>query len=144
MPVIVVGADTESGEAILNHLHSPGREIRAFVTDVDTGLRLKSRGFKVAIGDVSDDSHVEAASLGAFTAVLIAEAAVDDRERSFAKDSSDVLKGWAGAVDGADVRRVIWVTDDTPPQTVAESASVSTAHSDFASRVGALDEAQTI
>lgn len=144
MPVIVIGADTESGQAILDRIYSPGREIRAFVTDATTGLQLKSRGFKVAIGDVSDDSHVEAASLGAFTAVLIAEAAYDDRERSFANDSGEVLRSWAAAVDTADVKRVIWVTDESPPETKAEWAAVSAGDGDLASSVSALDEAQTI
>lgn len=145
MPVIVVGADTASGKAILDRLDSSDRELRAFVTDVDAGLQLKARGFKVAIGDVSDDSHVEAASYGAFTAVLVAEAAHDDRERSFAIDSAAVLDGWATAVDAAGVKRVIWVTDGVvTPSTDAESVVISATEPDVASKVTALDEAQTI
>ena len=54
--MIVIGADTAAGEAILQGLDEPEREIRIFVTDEDFGFRMKKRGFKVAIGDVSDES----------------------------------------------------------------------------------------
>ena len=59
----------------------PGREVRAFVSGASQGTELRQMGIKVAVGDVSDDSHIEAASMNCFTAIMIAEAAHDARER---------------------------------------------------------------
>lgn len=145
MPVIVVGADTPRGKEILERLTHPEREIRAFVTDVTTAAEFKDQGVKVAIGDVSDESHVEGASLRCFSAVLVAEAADDDRERSFASSPRAVLEGWARAVNNSRVKRVIWVTEAQPPETRnAEVAVVDPADPDLAERVADLDDAQTI
>jgi nucleoside-diphosphate-sugar epimerase len=112
MPVIVVGADTPIGAAIVTALRGRDGEIRAFVTDVDTGLDLKAKGVKVAIGDVSDASHVGGAAIQCFSAVLVPEAAFDDRERSFADDAAGVLAGWAEALRDGGVRRTIVLEDD--------------------------------
>ena len=145
MPVIVVGADTEHGTAIIDRLHDPEREIRAFVSDESQGLTLKDRGFKVAIGDVSDESHVEAAALRCFSAVLIAEAASDDRERSFADTPGAVLQGWANAVGNSKVSRVIWVLSGDPPETTAkEVVTVDPGDPDLARKVFELDEASSL
>lgn len=143
MPLIVVGADTPTGQLILDGVRRKG-EVRVFVTDLDKAARLRAAGLKVALGDVSDESHIEMAAWGCFSAVLVAEAASDDRERSFAADATSVLEGWARAVATAHVHRVIWVGADAPPRTrVAEVAAIS-AEGDVAARVTALDEAQRI
>lgn len=143
MPVIVVGADTGPGRAVVEEMADPRREIRVFVSDPDQAAEYRGRGLKVALGDVSDESHVEAAARMCFTAVLVAEAAVDTRERSFADKPSQVLEGWARAAKSAGVTRVIWVTDSEPPTTeTPELATVSPALSDLAARVAELDEAQ--
>ena len=140
--MIVVGADTEAGEAILAQASPTEREVRVFVTDESKAQHLKSLGYKVATGDVSDESHVEGAALRCFSAVLVAEAADDDRERSFAATSEEVLRGWARAVANAGVRRVIWVTDGETPETeVPEMASVKPDDPALPNRVIALDEA---
>lgn len=145
MPVIVVGADTDAGEAIVGGLCQPGREVRAFVSDESSAISLRRLGVKVALGDVSDESHVEAAATGCFTAVLVSAAATDHRERSFAKTPAEVLDAWAGAMAASRVRRVIWIgAEEHPPTNVAEVARVDPAASDLARRVVALDEAQTI
>lgn len=145
MPVIVVGADTPQGRTILERLTHPDREIRAFVSDVSTAMTFKNQGVKVAIGDVSDESHVEGAALRCFSAVLVAEAAHDGRERSFATTPSGVLEGWARAVTNSRVKRVIWVVDDEPPETLdAEVAVVDPTDPNLADTVAALDDAQTI
>ena len=144
MPVIVVGADTYSGRAILDGLYEPDREIRAFVSDVDVAQELKAAGVKVALGDVSDDSHVEAASTACFSAVLIAEAANDNRERAFAADPAAVLEGWARAVSASDVTRVIWVGSKPPATDVKETAVVDPGDPDLAEKVTALDDAASI
>ena len=145
MPVIVVGADTAAGEVILGSLQPSGREVRVFVSDEPTAQHLRGMGFKVALGDVSDESHVEAASTRCFSAVLIAEAAADDRERAFADSSQEVMEGWARAVANSRVNRVIWVTSEDPPQTSAkEVAKVDPGDTDLAGKVAALDDAQSI
>lgn len=145
MPVIVVGADTEPGKAIAYGLWSSEREIRLFVSDEAAGAAFKKSGFKVAIGDVSDESHVEAAATHCFSAILITEAAHDKRERSFAASEGEVVVGWATAVDNAKVRRVIWVTGDKPPRTKSEEVvTVDPHHPDLVKRVVSLDDAQRI
>jgi len=145
MPLIVIGADTDAGEAILEALGQPEREVRAFVTDEAAGLEMRNRGFKVATGDVSDESHVEAASMRCFSAVLIAEAAADRRRRSFASTPDEVLRGWAKAVANSGVKRVIWVTDLEPPETgVAEVARVDPSDPALAEKVLALDDAHSL
>ena len=115
MPVIVVGADAGWGIEVVDGLRTPGRDLRAFVSDPEIGARLKASGVKVALGDVSDDSHVEAAAIGCYSAVLIAEAAFDGRERSFADNRQEVLEGWARAMETSQVSRLIWISTDEPP-----------------------------
>ena len=145
MPMIVVGADTKVGEALLERLDASAREIRVFVTDEARGLELKDAGFKVATGDVSDESHVEGAATRCFSAVLISEAAHDDRERSFADSAADVLEGWAKAVSNSKVTRVIWVTDgDYPDTAVREVAVVDPSETGFVRAIVDLDEASTL
>lgn len=145
MPVIVVGADTGPGKLIIDRLNHPEREIRAFVTSEATAIELKDVGVKVALGDVSDESHVESAALRCFSAVLVAEAAMDNRERSFASNPRDVMSGWARAVARSKVKRVIWVSLDDPPETaIGEVAKVDPTDPELVERVAALDDAQTI
>ena len=147
MPVIVVGADTAVGSSIIDALTEPDREVRAFVTDVDESIRLKAKGVKVALGDVSDPSHVGGACLNCFTAVLITEAAEDGRERAFARDRLTVLEGWAEAAREAAVTRVIWVdADGRLPMTGIDQTAVvdPTSSEDVAADVVRLDDAATI
>jgi uncharacterized protein YbjT (DUF2867 family) len=147
MPVIVVGADTPLGLSIISALIEPDREVRAFVTDVDVSLSLKARGVKVALGDVSDPSHVGGACLNCFSAVFVTEAAGDERERAFAPDRRTVLEGWTEAAREADVTRVIWVDSlgDLPPTGIDETAVVSpTEVDDVAAEVVRLDDAATL
>jgi nucleoside-diphosphate-sugar epimerase len=140
MPVIVVGADTHDGRAIIDRFGTD-REVRAFVTDESQADALRRRGVKVALGDVSDDGHVEAACTGCFTAVLVAAAATDGRDRSFASTAEAVLEGWARAVVASRVTRVIWVADDAPETGAPEVATVPPG-GDVANRVATLDDAQ--
>ena len=121
MPVIVVGADTPLGEPIVAALLARSGEVRSFVTDPITGAAFREQGVKVAVGDLSDGSHVGAAACNAFTAVLV-EAAVDDgRSLAFAADSTEVMTAWVGGLRAAGVRRAIWV-GDPPPELVDDSA----------------------
>lgn len=96
-------------------LSSRDGEVRAFVSDAIAGVRLKSLGVKVAVGDISDASHVGAAATGCFSVVAISEAAVDNRERAFASTANDLVEAWSEAIADASPQRVIWVQyPDTP------------------------------
>lgn len=97
----------------MDRLADRNGEIRAFVSDHVFGLTLKERGVKVAIGDVSDPSHIGGASLGCFSAILIPDAAFDDRMRSFSTGPAETIESWAEAMIDAKVNRVIWVEDDS-------------------------------
>ncbi len=145
MPVIVVGADTPDGRRIIDALAGPSREVRAFVSDENVAAELRAQGVKVALGDVSDDSHVEGAATNCFSAVLIAEAASDDRERAFATSPEQVLSGWARAAAASSVTRVIWVDKGKPPATkTPETATVDPNDPDLAAKIVELDDAQEV
>ena len=128
MPVIVIGADTAVGEAAVRMIAPAAAEVRAFISDEERASTLKAQGVKVAIGDVSDFSHIEAAALNCFCAVLVAEAAIDGRERSFAADGPGVWAGWATAIRNAGLHRAIWVSGQGPgirfPEPVPETVTV--------------------
>lgn len=123
MPVIVIGADTTAGAAVIDALLPRDGEVRAFVSDVPTGLALKEREAKVAIGDISDGSHVGGASLNTFCAVVIGEAAIDARERSFAADPASVVAAWAEGLTDAAVTRVIVVDHPDVPTGALEDVA---------------------
>lgn len=144
MPVIVVGGDTAVGRSIIDAMVEPEREVRAFVTDISVAEELREAGVKVALGDVSDPSHIEGACTRCFTAVLVTEAASDDRERSFARTPEAVLRGWVEAVRNAAVTRVIWVGEGALPVDDVEWASVALSETDVPARVAALDDARTL
>jgi len=115
MPVIVIGADTPLGMATMNALLPRSGEVRAFVTSPQAAEDLRRRGVKVALGDVSDGSHVGAAALNAYCAVLMADAAADDRPRAFADSPQAVIASWVEGLNDAKVARVIYVGDRPGP-----------------------------
>ena len=146
MPVIVVGADTPSGEAVIDALLPRDGEVRAFVTDADVGAHLKSRQVKVATGDVSDGSHIGGAAMRSFCAIAATEAAHDERERSFAGTPDAVVAAWAEGLRDAGVSRVIVLDDgscDVAPLLAAadESAAVSIDDADWVAVVAGLEAA---
>lgn len=106
MPVIVIGADTPVGAAVVAALRPASGEIRVFVTDPEAGQRYRNAS-KVAVGDLSDGTHVGGAALGAFCAICVFAAASDDRERHFAATPDAVVKQWADGLRDADIGRVI-------------------------------------
>lgn len=143
MPVIVVGADTPLGASIVSGLVAPGREVRAFVSDESAASELRSLGVKVALGDISDESHIEGAATRCFSAVLVVDAATDSRVRAFAKTTRDVLNAWAAAV--TKVTRVIWVTDGEVPDVKATQVGVvDPADPDVVAKVVSMDDAAEI
>ena len=142
---MVIGADTPLGAGLVEALLGTHQEVRAFVTDPSVVAGLKRRGVKVATGDVSDPSHVSSSCIDVFTAILVTAAAHDRRIRSFADDPDEVIAGWVDAVEEADVTRVIWLAEGTPPRTgVREEAVVDATSPDAISEVVRLDEAAEI
>lgn len=118
MPVIVIGADTELGHAIVPALRPASGEIRLFASDAEavSGYRTFA---KVAVGDISDGSHVGGAAIGAFCAIVIAAVASDDRERHFAESTDELFAQWADGLGDAGISRVIVVggADELPEAT---------------------------
>ena len=128
MPVIIVGADTPFGLQIAERLSTETAELRAFVSDPDSVAPLRAFGCKVAVGDVSDESHIGAAAHGCFSAILVTEASEDGRERSFADTALKVVRGWAAGARDAGVQRIIWVTDGRVNLPDIVSMEVATVH----------------
>jgi len=142
MPVIVVGADHPLGEVIARKLAAPEREVRAFISSANSHGPLRSLGIKVAIGDLSDESHVEAAATSCFTAVFVEPALGDGRELAFAAPDA-AARNWAKAALGARVQRVIWVGNSAPSINDAEMAVVaidSRSQEEIAEEVAMLDD----
>jgi len=152
MPVVVVGADTPLGARVVAALAGRAGEIRAFVSDEAAGAALRERGLKVAVGDVSDASHVGAAALGCFAAVLVEACTTDGRALDFAADPAAVIDAWAGALSEAGVRRIIWLGGAAgPPPPVRRAApEVAGVRTDLlsaeaaAAEVARLDDAATL
>ncbi len=150
MPVIVVGADTRLGEAVVDALAGRDGEIRAFVSDPEAARSLKARGIKTALGDVSDGSHVGGAACNCFGAVLIGQAAVDERERSFADDPAAVAEAWAEGLADAGVHRAIWVVSDprivpgTPHAVEVAVVDATASPATISAEVRRLDDAATL
>ncbi len=149
MPVLIVGADTPIGAAVVKALANREGELRCFVSDLSAAASLKAKSVKVAIGDISDGSHVGAAGLNCFSMIFITAAATDDRERAFAVTSQDVFDQWQEAITMAGAQRIIWVEN---PSSVGSGAKIiareiavvpsdeKTDHA-VAERVVALDDA---
>ncbi|MDJ0663299.1 MAG: NAD(P)H-binding protein [Acidimicrobiia bacterium] len=136
MPVLVIGADTRLGHAIVPALQPASGEIRLFASDPEAVDGYRSFA-KVAVGDISDGTHVGGAAIGAFCAIVIVAAAHDERERHFARDAEELFAQWADGLADAGIRRVIVVgSDDELPERVrldeigAEYVFVSTSGRD--------------
>ena len=127
MPVIVIGADTPIGRAVVDALLPRRGEVRAFVSDPAEAAALKERGVKVAVGDVSDGSHIGGAATRAFCAVAVVTAAADDRERSFAADPQAVVDAWGEGLLDAGVSRIIVVDDPTVEARLAPVGDIEVA-----------------
>lgn len=145
MPVIVVGADTPLGSQVTARLFDPEREVRVFVSDPDSAEHYRRLGAKVALGDVSDDSHVAGAALNCHSAVLVEEAARDERTRSFAADPESVMTSWKRAVESAGVKRVLWLArSPVPPTDAPEVAVVDPGGTEAVEEIYRLDAAREI
>ncbi len=110
--------------AVVDALLPRRGEVRAFVSDPTEAAALKERGVKVAVGDVSDGSHIGGAATRAFCAVAVVTAAADDRERWFAGDPQSVLDAWGEGLIDAGVARIIVVDDPGVEATLAPAGVV--------------------
>lgn len=115
MPVIVIGADTELGHAIVPALRPASGEIRLFASDADAVARYRDFA-KIAAGDISDGTHVGGAAIGAYCAIAITTAAYDERERYFASSPDELFAQWADGLADAGIERMI-VVGPQPPAT---------------------------
>lgn len=148
MPVIVLGGDSTIGRAIVHCLAGRPGEVRAFLSSPEAATTLRSHGVKIAIGDLSDDTHVRAAATGAYCAVLVTEAAYDGRAFAFG-EPDEVVEGWLRAVKEARVTRIIVVGTPRKPVSVGAPemrvlATEGMTADDIAHAVAALDEAQRL
>lgn len=137
---------------VVEALRNRDGELRCFVTDPDIAVGLRSSSAKVALGDVSDGSHVGGAGLNCFSMVFICAAATDVRERAFCTTPAQVFEQWQEAITMAGPRRVIWVenagTAGSGSRIVANEVAVvagaDLTHREIADRVVALDEASDL
>lgn len=123
MPVIIVGADTDVGLAIVTAALRESGEVRAFVTDGAIAEQLRRRRVKVAVG--ADGSHLASAATNAHTAVLVFEASGGSGDGI----DRNVVSEWVAAVVAARVKRIIGVGDipDALAGLAAENAVVAVA-----------------
>lgn len=106
MPVIIIGADSAIGHALIPALRPDASELRLFASDAAAVAEYRDFA-KVAIGDISDGTHIGGAAIGAFCAVVIATAAHDERDRYFAPTTGALFAQWADGLADAGVQRVI-------------------------------------
>ena len=142
MPVIVIGADTSQGRAVIEGLVEPGREVRAFVSDPAIGAELRELGVKVALGDVSDDSHVQG-----FLHQLL-HGSVDHRGGEMVEsDPSPPTRNrcWRAGLRPQPLRRHpgdLGTRWSAPAGSSQEVGTVSPGHPDLVAEVAALDDAR--
>lgn len=110
MPVMVTAADQGLGAAVADHLLASGGEVRAFLdaTTVDAEVAgvLRTRGCKVALGELDDEGHLEAALAQVHTVAHCAVGPLEDPAVLVLNAAT-----LASALLGAGVRRLVWVRE---------------------------------
>ncbi|HEX6256309.1 MAG TPA: NmrA family NAD(P)-binding protein [Euzebyales bacterium] len=110
MPVLVTGAEHGLGAAVTEQLLAAGGEVRAFLdaTSVgdDVAAALRARGCKVAVGELDDEGHMEAALAQVHTVAHCVVGPLEDPAAQVA-DAATL----ASALLGAGVRRLVWVRE---------------------------------
>lgn len=69
MPVLVAPADTPLGVALVRALRDDGAEVRAYATGDGDVPALRAAGAYVAVGDLDDEGHLDAAMTDAHTVI---------------------------------------------------------------------------
>lgn len=110
MPVMVTGAEHGLGAAVTDQLLAYGGEVRAFLDATTAGAEaasaLRARGCKVAVGELDDEGHVEAALAQVHTVAHCAVGPLEDPAVQVANAAT-----LASALLGAGVRRLVWVRE---------------------------------
>jgi uncharacterized protein YbjT (DUF2867 family) len=109
MPVLVTGAESAVGRAVIRRLARDGGEVRVFLdlerAAVVDPTPFKALGCKVARGALDDEGHVETALEQVHTVMHLASSPLDDPPRM--RDSAATV---LSAAIGAGCRRVIWLS----------------------------------
>lgn len=110
MPVLVTGAERGLGARVLAQLRASGGEVRAYLdataVDDDAAAALRSQGCKVAIGELDDEGHLEAALAQVHTVAHCWGGPLHDLDEQLT-----VAGTLASALLGAGVRRLVWVRE---------------------------------
>lgn len=110
MPVMVTGALSRLGSRVVDHLRLTGGEVRAYldatVATEDDAARLRAAGCKVALGELDDEGHLEAALEQVHTVAHCWTGPLHDPD-----EQVEVAATLGSAVLGAGVRRLIWVCE---------------------------------
>jgi uncharacterized protein YbjT (DUF2867 family) len=108
MPVLVTGAESWLGAAVIEQLRATGGELRAYldatVATDDDAARLRAEGCKVALGELDDEGHLEAACEQVHTVAHCWTGPLHDPD-----EQVEVAATLGSALLGAGVRRLIWV-----------------------------------
>jgi uncharacterized protein YbjT (DUF2867 family) len=124
MPVLVTGAESRLGAGVIEQLRATGGELRAYldatVATDDDAARLRAEGCKVAVGELDDEGHLEAACEQVHTVAHCWTGPLHDPD-----EQVEVAATLGSAVLGAGVRRLIWVGelvhDDRNPYLAANA-----------------------
>lgn len=110
MPVLVTGAEDALGSLVVDQLRASGGEVRVYLDATAVGrsdaARLRAAGCKVALGELDDEGHLEAALAQTHTVAHCWGGPLRDRD-----DQVVAAATVASAALGAGVRRFIWVRE---------------------------------
>lgn len=110
MPVLVVGAESPAGHAAVASLRASGGEVRAYadaeVAGDDEAVALRALGAKVAVGELEDEAHLEAALTRVHTVVHLARGPL-----ASPSDHLDAVATSASAALGAGCRRFVLLSE---------------------------------
>jgi uncharacterized protein YbjT (DUF2867 family) len=108
MPVMVIGALSQLGDRVIEHLQSSRGEVRAYldatVASEDDAARLRVAGCKVALGELDDEGRMERALEQVHTVAHCWTGPLHDPATQV-----EVAATVSSALLGAGVRRLIWV-----------------------------------
>lgn len=105
MPVFVTAADRGIGPALVAGLRADGADVRAFATGSGDVGALRTAGAFVAVGDLDDEGHLDAAMTDAHTVVVSTD--------TWTATPSDLLHDTTTVVRAAvlaEVRRLVLVS----------------------------------
>jgi uncharacterized protein YbjT (DUF2867 family) len=107
---MVIGAQSQLGDRVIEHLRSSGGEVRAYldatVATDDDAARLRATGCKVALGELDDEGHLERALEQVHTVAHCWTGPLHDPAAQV-----EVAATVGSALLGAGVRRLIWVCE---------------------------------